>query len=454
MQSSTSEQPDEDYLKSSPVIPVEVYEQLPLILRNGASAFTEQRERDVFLTGAISILSGCLPAVRGIYDRQIVYPSLFSFTIAPAASGKGALKFAKMLADRFHELTLEASRNDKSRFDADMNEYKSRQRFKAKNEILGEAPIEPPFKVVFIPANSSYAKVLGHLQQNDGEGIICETEADTMGNVFKQEWGSYSDMLRKSFHHERISSSRKGNNEYIEVNAPRLAVALSGTPNQVLGLISSAEDGLFSRFIFYVFKVDQIWKDVSPSANKLNLTEHFTNLSVSVHELVQYLNQSPTTIYLSDEQWQILNDTCGKWLLEVTTFTSESAGSIVKRLGLILYRLTMIFSAIRKFENQSNATELICNDVDFNSALQLADFYLKHSLLMFHNLPKQEDSGLFRSADNKKKFFDALPSSFKRQEAIELAKTFNLSPRSVDAMLKSLLGSRLSQPNYGTYLKG
>ena len=453
LQSSISEQPDEDYLKTSPVIPAAVYEQLPLILRNGASAFSELRERDVFLTGALSILSGCLPAVRGIYDRQLVYPGLFSFTIAPAASGKGALKFAKMLADQFHEVTLESSRNEKSRFDAEMNEYKSRQRFKAKNEVIGEAPVEPPFKVVFIPANSSYAKILAHLQQNDGEGIICETEADTMGNVFKQEWGSYSDMLRKSFHHERISSSRKGNNEYIEVNAPRLAVALSGTPNQVLGLISSAEDGLFSRFIFYVFKVDQIWKDVSPSANKLNLTEHFTNLSATVHELIQYLNQSPTTVYLSDEQWQILNDTCGQWLLEVTTFTSESAGSIVKRLGLILYRLTMIFTAIRKFESQSTATELTCNDVDFNSALQLANLYLKHSLLMFHNLPKQEDSGLFRSADNKKKFFDALPSSFKRQEAIELAKSFNLSARSVDAMLKALLGSRLSQPNYGTYLK-
>jgi hypothetical protein len=274
-----------------------------------------------------------------------------------------------------------------------------------------------------------------------------------MGNVFKQEWGSYSDMLRKSFHHERISSSRKGNNEFIEVNEPRLAVALSGTPNQVLGLISSAEDGLFSRFIFYVFKVDQIWKDVSPSANKINLTQHFTKLSENVNELVQYLNQSATMVYLSDDQWKVLNETCGHWLHEVTTFNSESAGSIVKRLGLILYRMAMIFTAIRKFENQSVATEITCNDVDFHSALQLADLYLKHSLLMFHNLPKQEESGLFRSGANKRKFFDALPASFKRQEAIELAKSFNLSARSVDAMLKALIGSRLSQPNYGTYLK-
>jgi len=43
--------------------------------------------------------------------------------------------------------------------------------------------------VVFIPANSSYAEILTNLQQVEGEGIICETEADTMGNVLKQKLG-------------------------------------------------------------------------------------------------------------------------------------------------------------------------------------------------------------------------------------------------------------------------
>jgi len=90
--------------------------------------------------------------------------------------------------------------------------------------------------------------------------------------------------LRKAFHHERISSSKKTNNEYIEVNEPRLAVALSGTPNQVTGLIATAEDGLFSRFIFYAYKVEQLWRDVSPYANNINLTElviHCCNIYVA-----------------------------------------------------------------------------------------------------------------------------------------------------------------------------
>ncbi|NCP53420.1 MAG: DUF3987 domain-containing protein, partial [Flavobacteriales bacterium] len=46
-----------------------------------------------------------------------------------------------------------------------------------------------------------------------------------------------------------------------EVECPQLAITLSGTPAQVPKLIASAEDGLFSRFIFYAFKADIVWRD-------------------------------------------------------------------------------------------------------------------------------------------------------------------------------------------------
>ena len=72
---------------------------------------------------------------------------------------------------------------------------------------------------------------------------------------------------------------------------------------------------------------------------------------------------------------------------------------------------------------------------------------------MFHNLPKQNDATLFKNGDNKRRFFDALPESFKRAEAIELGKKYNLSPRSVDGLLKELNGHLLAQPQFGCYNK-
>lgn len=448
------EQHSEDYLKNTPTVPVELYEKMPDILRIGAMAFSELRERDVFLTGALSILSGCLPGVKGMYAGQEVFPNMFSFSVAPAASGKGALKFAKMLADTYHTFTLTASKDAESQYNQELAEHKARQNARNKKDTtVEEPPAKPSFKVIFIPANTSYAKILSHLEQNEGFGIICETEADTMGNVFKQDWGGYSDMLRKAFHHERISSSRKTNNEFIEVNNPCLSVTLTGTPGQVTGLIVSSEDGLFSRFLFYAFKVEQVWKDVSPLANNINLTAHFKKLSDEVFQMVQFLQTEETFIDLTPEQWQQLNNKCSEWLNEVTMFTAEEAASIVKRLGLNIYRMAMIFTALRKFENAESANQLVCTDTDFSTALRLAEIYLHHALLMFNNLPKQSEETHFKGSDLKRKFYGELPNDFTRQQAVTLAAKFGISARSADDLLRNSVGKLLSQPKAGHYKK-
>jgi hypothetical protein len=442
----------EDCLKGTPIIPQSVYDNLPPILFESCQAFTQERERDVFLTGALAIISGCLPNVSGLYGGSVVYPSLFSFILAPAASGKGALKFAKALADKYHNKTLALSLDDKKIYEENLSAYKT-LKGKGKLEPGQEMPMPPKFKVVFIPANTSNAKIMQHLDWNDGRGIICETEADTLGQTFKNDWGSYSDMLRKSFHHERISKSIKTDGEYLEVENPQLAVALSGTPKQVFNIISSAEDGLFSRFIFYVFKTDAVWLDPSPKGNPVNLTDYFTTQSKLVLKLVEFYERDELILYLTEEQWERFNPIFSSFLEQINTFVSEDALSIVKRLGLILYRFCMIFTAIRKFATNDYHKEIYCSDIDFETALTLTKTYIQHSVIMFTNLPKQVGQGPFKSGENKKKFFDALPNNFQRKEAIEIGKKFDIQERSVGNFLKSCLGKYLTQPKTGFYEK-
>jgi hypothetical protein len=115
----------------------------------------------------------------------------------------------------------------------------------------------------------------------------------------------------------------------------------------------------------------------------------------------------------------------------------------------------MIFTAMRKFETKDHHKEVYCSDIDFETALTLIKTYLQHSIFMFENLPKQEDeeNGPFKSGQNKKLFFDALPNQFTRKEAVELATTFNIAERTVGTFLKSCLGKYLQQPEYGIYEK-
>ena len=453
LSSHAEEDPLEDYLKSTPTIPDEVFEALPHILKEGANAFSDKRKRDVFFTGAIAILSGCLPKVTGIYFQERVHPHLYTFIIAPAASGKGVLKNAKRLADKYHQQVLSASREAQKRYEGELVDFKEILKNKNKNEPPPEKPEEPPFKIVFIPADSSQSRMIDHLQKNEGQGIICETEADTMSGAKKQDWGDYSPILRSAFHHEKIAFSRKTNNEYIEINEPRLAVALSGTPAQAPKLISSAEDGLFSRFLFYAFKNEILWQDPSPKSHTTVYNDHFDALADEVLNIIGFLEQCPTDVQLQPEQWETLNTTFTQILSEVTIFTSEEASGIVYRLGLILFRLCMIFTALRKVENAEMTETVFCTTEDFNTALLIAQTYLQHSLLMFNNLPRQSEYVSFHGGDSKRRFFEALPAEFTRKEATALGAQFKLGARTVDELLKTALGKTLSKVKSGTYQK-
>lgn len=444
----------EDYLKTTPTIPIEAINLMPDLFKEGARAFEDNpRKRDVFLTSALCIISGCLPEVQGIYDQERVFPHLFSFIIAPAASGKGVLKNAKRLGDKIHNRFREESKAERKEYENELIQYKAQLSKRKKDDPIPEKPEEPKRKMLFFPADTSQAMMLQMLNDNNSRGIICETEADTMSGTNKQDWGNYSPIMRGAFQHEKISAARKTNNEIIEVECPQLAITLSGTPAQVPKLIASAEDGLFSRFIFYAFKADIVWRDPSPRPGGIVYNDHFEALSKYVLEMYDFFENSPTNIYLTSEQWNRLNNAFHDKLMTVVIFTSVDAASIVYRLGLILFRICMIFTSLRKFENGDCSKDVTCTDEDFQAALMLSDVYLQHSLLMFNNLEEQKEAKEYKMPNNKKQLLDQLPQEFQRKEAVALGVSLGLSERSVDDFLNNSVPMLLEKPKTGHYRK-
>ena len=444
----------EDYLKTTPTIPIEAINLMPDLFREGARAFEDNpRKRDVFLTSALCIISGCLPEVQGVYDQERVFPHLFSFIIAPAASGKGVLKNAKRLGDKIHNRFREESKAERKDYENELIQYKAQLSKRKKDDPIPEKPEEPKRKMLFFPADTSQAMMLQMLNDNNSRGIICETEADTMSGTNKQDWGNYSPIMRGAFQHEKISAARKTNNEIIEVECPQLAITLSGTPAQVPKLIASAEDGLFSRFIFYAFKADIVWRDPSPRPGGIVYNDHFEALSKYVLEMYDFFENSPTNIYLTSEQWERLNNAFHDKLMTVVIFTSVDAASIVYRLGLILFRICMIFTSLRKFENGDCSKDVTCTDDDFQAALMLSDVYLQHSLLMFNNLEEQKESKVYKMPNNKKQLLDQLPQAFQRKEAVAIGVKLGLSERSVDDFLNNSVPMLLEKPKTGFYRK-
>jgi hypothetical protein len=131
-------------------------------------------------------------------------------------------------------------------------------------------------------------------------------------------------------------------------------------------------------------------------------------------------------------------------------FVSEEATSSVKRLGLIVFRMAMVLTALRKFENGDTTQYLTCDDTDFEISFSLAEVYRQHAVYMFQKLPRTEKISDLRL----KKFYDALPVEFQRKQAVEIGKTIPIEERSADRHLSLLLKEGfLIKSDYGHYFK-
>ena len=177
--------------------------------------------------------------------------------MAPSAAGKSALTWVRLLIEPIH---------DKIRNEV-KEAMKTYRREKAAYDSLGkerrnqEAPVLPPNRMFLIPGNNTGTGILQNIMDSNGTGLICESEADTVSTAIGTEYGNWSDTLRKAFDHDRLSYNRRTDREYKETTACYLSVLLSGTPAQIKPLISSPENGQFSRNIFYYMPRVGEWKD-------------------------------------------------------------------------------------------------------------------------------------------------------------------------------------------------
>jgi hypothetical protein len=430
---------------TSPYIPDYIYDVLPPTLKEACNVF-EGRERDVFFTSALSIISGGLHNVSGLYANDKVFPNLFSIIIAPPASGKGVMKYSKQLGDCYHDFLLNQSRDD-------FKDYKKEKRIfdlkvkKAKTDQAIEAliePEEPKAKMFFIPGDTSSSMIIKHLEDNEGMGCICETEADALTNALKQEWGGFSNIIRKGFQAEVISQSRKTNLEYSEIKQPKFSLALTGTPNQLDLLMTSVQDGLFSRCLFYSFNVEPKWKTTYTSGLIKSNEEIFEDYSADLCN--KFKSNTTQKFSMTKEQGHKLDNTFEELLRHNTALYDENITGIVYRLGLMCFKIAMTLSAIR-FDN----TEITCSDDDFDTAMCLVkDVYLIHGTDMLNRLTKNSkrlnttQTNLYNWIETK--------ATFKRAEILEEAKALGIKDRTLSDILKRFIDFELIEKvSFGVY---
>ena len=122
------------------------------------------------------------------------------FVVADAGMGKGALTLCRELVAPINRNLHELSKRLEQEYKEAINAY-----IKGKKDGGMTMPAEPPMRMLVIPANSSASSFLKILGDNDGIGLLFESEGDTLSQTLKSDYGNYSDVLRKAFHHELVS---------------------------------------------------------------------------------------------------------------------------------------------------------------------------------------------------------------------------------------------------------
>ena len=423
-----------------PTLPDAVFDTIPEFLKHITQVATTKEERDILLLGSLVTLSVAFPKLIGKYGDNPVNTNLFIFISAKASAGKGILIHCRKLVEPIHLALRNQAKIMKQQFEVDMQEYNANKGKDANTE----KPQKPPQKMLFIPANNSATGFLEILGDSDKRGLIFETEGDTLAKAFKSDYGDFSDGFRNAFQHEPISYYRRTDKEYVEIDRPCLSALLSGTPKQITTLIPNAENGLFSRFMFYVMNMKLIWKDVFASKTENGLDVHFEKLGNEFFSLYQTLQANPDVHFsLTPSQQLQFNQFFEKMQTLYVNIQEEEIISSVRRLGLIAYRIMMIFSALRIMEDGSIEQNLICNDTDFQNTLDMITILVKHSSYVYSQIAQETYKP--KPKHKKEQFLENLPYHFNRQTYVATALSLGITDKSAQRYIKEFKDADIIQ---------
>lgn len=426
-------------------------------------------QRDILLLGVFTVLGGTLnKRVRVLYGQKYMYPCLQTFIVAPPASGKGALTWVRRLAEPIHEEMMARYKDSLKNYREEKNRWDSL----GKKRSETPEPEQPPLKMFLIAGDNSGTGILENLIEADGVGLICETEADTVSTAIGADHGHWSDTLRKCHDHERLAFNRRTNREYRECPASYLSVLLSGTPAQVRPLIPSAENGLFSRQLFYRMPPIDEWADQFEQGDE-DMDSLFSDWGRQWKKLVDYLHERVNVIqfHLSDTQKEQFNSCFARIFGHAGLSYGYPMRSSVARIAINICRIASVVAFLRSVESllipqaildsqfsilncpglspaleipEENvrdgivpSLELRIDDDDFKAVLSLVEPLYRHSAGILTLLPSDEVPRS-RTPTPQEALFAALPLSFNRQQALEEAERNNIPTATLDTCLKRM----------------
>ena len=441
-----------------PCLPDELFDRLPDFLKRGLTHVRNKRERDILLLSMITNISGCLPGVRMNYGGMVYSADLYLVALAGSGRGKGVMQLAAILPAAIQEYYDELNRKDEREYRQKLLKWNLEERLAAQEKRvpdLDQCPEMPVERILKVAPNISKSQLILALEAGGAVGLVMNaSELDMISSAMHQEYGKHDDVMRAASQHEEVSSYFKTDHRLVVVSDPHLALCASGTPAQLHKFISSLENGMYSRVAFYVGQAHWEYKSANPGKARLDMRAYFKGMGEELLRMFIFLSGSPTEVVFAEEQWKEHTERFRTYLREVVAEDDDSPGAIVLRHGLMMSRIAMVLTALRKCEPQWNTSEWECSDEDFHTAMQIVDVLLEHSLLLSTSM--DDTAGRIRPV---KAFFKLrpvlkkMPREFTYSELMAAANEAGLPTASVKRYLLRLVYYQIVEKEDGKYRK-
>ena len=458
-------------------LPTFTLEDWPKLLLRIISYGTTATQKDVLLLGALTALGATMERyVRCHYAGKYQSPCMQSFIVAPAASGKGVLSLIRLLVMPIHD-------DIRQQVEKEMNVYKKAKvayEMMGKERAKAEIPEIPLNRMFLISGNNTGTGILQNIMDNNGTGLICETEADTISTAIGSEYGHWSETLRRAFDHDWLAYNRRTNQEYRENKKSYLSLLLSGTPAQVRALIPSAENGLFSRQLFYYMHGIYTWADQF-ACGEIDLDEIFRSIGRDWQLKLDILKEHGIhTLRLTDEQKKEFNALFSDLFFRSDIANGNEMRSFIARLAVNICRIMSTIAMLRVLEipqpyqlkssdryapvpDKEIPTDNVKDGIitrwdititpeDFKAVIGLVKPLYRHATHILSFLPSSEIP--HRANADRDAFFDALGDEFTRTQLTEQATAMGIKPNTALSWLRRLVKKGLfAMKEKGTYVR-
>lgn len=419
-------------------------------------------------------------SVQTKWNGAIYYPAPMVSGIGKPATGKSKAMLPIEMGRPLDERLRKESEADRKQYEASLMATKKQ----AKKGQKVQAVMQFKQKMFFAAADNTNAGLVDNCLDNKGNVLVAKSELEEGVMSIGKDNAVSSVFWRDRFDQKDLYHNRKTDKENRKCDRTAVGLIQTGTPGQLPSVVSSGENGLFSRFIWYHMPSvkGEFRMKFGDEEGEMTAKDYFYHegekLLIAIDAIKTHIPDG-LELRLTRAQEQKEFTLYSRLFANAQSAQEDTMVGVALRLPVNIRRLMMAeafldIEAVSKVM-QGEATEitreellaspqlsaptkatkkrmvLSVSDKTFENVLSLAEPLYRHAAYILKYLDKTEVVRR-RPSSASEKLLNALPLKFETKQALTIGKRLVIPQSTVHTILGRLVQSGyLDNPKRGYY---